>query len=88
LIEDAILPGTIAAQYFRQADMWGGNGAYAKLYDGFVFSGPQTATLLLSELVNLRFKSDESASSFCLRLRELFEDLAKAPNCQNIGATG
>ena len=35
--------------------------------------------LLLAELVNLRFKSNESASGFCLRLREVFEDLEMVP---------
>jgi hypothetical protein len=36
-------------------------------------------TLLLAELVNMRFKSDENASGFCLRLREIFEDLEMIP---------
>jgi hypothetical protein len=42
-------------------------------------SGPQTASLLLSQLANLRFRSDETASGFCLRLREVFEDLEMVP---------
>jgi hypothetical protein len=84
LIEDAITPGSIASKYFRQAVEWDGNGAYSKIYNGFVFSGPQTATLLLSELVNLRFQADESASGFCLRLQELFEDLEKVPGDSSV----
>jgi hypothetical protein len=55
------------------------NQAYFCLHDGYVMSGPQTASLLLSELTNLRFKPDETASGFCLRLRELFEDLEMMP---------
>jgi hypothetical protein len=79
LLEDAIVPASLAAKYFRQAAKWNGNEAYSKLHDGYVFSGPQTMTLLLAELVNIRFKSDESASGFCLRLREIFEDLEMIP---------
>jgi hypothetical protein len=64
LLEDTLVPASLAAKYFRQAAKWNGNEAYAKLHDGYVFSGPQTMSLLLSELVNLRFKADESASGF------------------------
>jgi hypothetical protein len=79
LLEDAIIQTSLAAKYFRQAAKWNGNEAYSRLHDGYVFSGPQTMTLLLAELVNMRFKSDESASGFCLRLREIFEDLEMIP---------
>jgi hypothetical protein len=79
LLEDSIIPASLAAKYFRQAAKWNGNEAYARLHDGYVFSGPQTMTLLLAELVNTRFKSDENASGFCLRLREIFEDLEMIP---------
>ncbi len=84
ILEDALVPGSLAAKYFRQAAKWNGNDAYARLYDGYVFSGPQTMSLLLAELVNLRFKADESASGFCLRLREIFEDLEMVPGPSSI----
>ena len=79
LLEDAIVPGCLASKYFRQAAKWNGNQAYEMLHDGYVFSGPQTMTLLLAQLTNLRFNADESASGFCLRLREVFEDLEMVP---------
>jgi hypothetical protein len=84
ILEDAIIPGSIAAKYFRQAAKWNGNEAYAKLFNGYVFSGPQTMTLLLAQLVNVRFNADESASGFCLRLREIFEDLEMVPGPASI----
>jgi hypothetical protein len=84
LLEDVIVPGSLAAKYFRLAAKWNGNEAYTKLHDGYVFSGPQTMTLLLAELVNIRFKADESASGFCLRLREIFEDLEMVPGPSSI----
>ena len=40
--------------------------------------------ILLAELVNLRFNAAESASGFCLRLRELFEDLEMVPGASAI----
>jgi hypothetical protein len=79
ILEDAIVAGSLAAKYLRCAAKWNGNEAYAKLHDGYVFSGPQTMAILLAELVNLRFTASESASGFCLRLRELFEDLEMVP---------
>jgi hypothetical protein len=48
-------------------------------YDGYSFSGPATATLLLSELSNFRFNVDESVSALVLRLQEMFEDLEAVP---------
>jgi hypothetical protein len=66
LLEDAIVPSSLAAKYFRLAAKWNGNEAYSRLFNGYVFSGPQTMSLLLSQLVNLRFKANESASGFCL----------------------
>ena len=59
ILEDAVTPGSLAAKYLRQAAKWNGNEAYSKLYNGYVFSGPQTMSLLLAELVNIRFKADE-----------------------------
>jgi hypothetical protein len=79
IIEDAIVAGSLAAKYFRLAAKWNGHQAYFCLHDGYVLAGPQTATLPLNELANLRFNSDETASGFCLRLRELFEDLEMVP---------
>jgi hypothetical protein len=84
ILEDAITPGSLAAKYLRLAAKWNGNEAYSKLYNGYVFSGPQTMSLLLAELVNIRFKADESASGFCLRLREVFEDLEMVPGPSSI----
>ena len=79
LLEDAVTPGSLASKYIRQAAKWNGHEAYVLLHDGYVFSGPQTATILLAELSNLRFKRDENASLFCLRLVELIEDLETIP---------
>jgi hypothetical protein len=84
LLEDSIVAGSLAAKYFRQAAKWNGNEAYMRLHDGYVFSGPQTMALLLAELVNIRFKSDESASGFCLRLREIFEELEMVPGQSSV----
>jgi hypothetical protein len=79
LVEDAVSPGTLAAKYIRQAALWNGNSAYTYLHNGFVFSGPQTATMLLAQLSNLRFLRDETGSAFCLRLVEIIEDLEMIP---------
>ncbi len=49
------------------------------LRNGYVFSGPQTATILLAELSRIRLKRDEDASTFCFRLVELIEDLELIP---------
>ncbi len=84
ILEDALTPGSLAAKYFRQAAKGNGNEAYVKLYDGYAFSEPQTMTGLLAELVNIRFKADESASGFCLRLREVFEDLEMVPGHSSV----
>ena len=70
IIEDALEVGTLGTKYFRMAAKWNGHQAYFCLHDAYVMSGPQTASLLLSQLANLRFGSDETASGFCLRLRE------------------
>ncbi len=79
LVEEAVLPGTLTSKYVRQAPLWDGNGAYVLLYNGFVFSGPQTATVLMAELSNIRFQGGETGSAFCLRLTELLEDLEHIP---------
>jgi hypothetical protein len=75
LLEDAVAPESLASKYVRQAAKWDGYGAYTLLHNGYVFSGPQTATILLGELSSLRLLRDENASAFCLRLVELIEDL-------------
>jgi hypothetical protein len=75
ILEDAITPGSIAGSYMRQAAKWNGNEAYSRLYNGYAFSGPQTMALLFAELVNLRFKYNESVWFFFLCVLELFEVL-------------
>jgi hypothetical protein len=79
LLEDAVAPGSMAAKYVRQACKHNGHEAYEKLRNGYVFSGPQTATVLLGALSNIRLLRDESPSAFCLRLIELIEDLELIP---------
>jgi hypothetical protein len=69
----------VATKYVR-APLWDGHAAYNFLFDGFSFSGPATATLLLSELSHFRFAVDESASEMVLRLQEMFEDLEAVPD--------
>jgi hypothetical protein len=79
LIEDAVATGTLASKLIRQATKWHGHEAFTLLRNGYVFNGPQTATILLAELSNMRLKRDEDASTFCLRLVELIEDLELIP---------
>jgi hypothetical protein len=79
LIEDAVAVGTLASKLVRQATKWDGHGAFVILRDGYVFNGPQTATILLAELSKIRLLRDEDASAFCLRLVELLEDLELVP---------
>jgi hypothetical protein len=79
LIEEAVTIGTLAAKYIRQAPKWSGHDAYNLLYNRFVFSGPQTSTILIAELSNIRFLRDESPSEFCIRLVELLEELETVP---------
>ncbi len=84
ILEDAVSGSPIAAKYVRKAAEWNGHEAYNLLYDGFAFSGPATTTLLLSELNNFRFLVDETSSELCLRLQELFENLAAVPGSSSI----
>ena len=79
LVEDAVAPKTLASSLIRQATRWNGHEAFVLLRNGYVFNGPQTATILLAELSKIRLKRDEDASSFCLRLVELIEDLELIP---------
>jgi hypothetical protein len=64
LVEEAVLPGTLASKYVRQAPLWDGHGTYLLLHDGFVFSGPQTATVLMAELSNIRFQAGKTGTAF------------------------
>jgi hypothetical protein len=79
LIEDAVATGTLASKLVRQATKWHGHEAFTLLRNGYVFNGPQTATILLAELSSMRLLRDEDASTFCLRLVELIEDLELIP---------
>jgi hypothetical protein len=79
LIEDAFATGTLASKLVRQATKWDGHGAFLLLCNGYVFNGPQTATILLAELSRIRMRRDDDASTFCLRLVELIEDLELVP---------
>jgi hypothetical protein len=79
LVEDAVATGTLASRLVRQATKWNGHEAYVMLRNGYVFNGPQTATILLAELSRIRLKRDEDASTFCFRLVELIEDLELIP---------
>jgi hypothetical protein len=79
LLEDAVSGSAVATKYVHRAPIWDGHAAYNSLFDGYSFSGPATATLLLSELSNFRFKVDESGTELVLRLQELFEDLEAVP---------
>jgi hypothetical protein len=79
LVEDAVAPGTLASRLARKATKWNGHEAFVLLRNGYVFNGPQTPTILLAELSKIRLKRDEDASTFCLRLVELIEDLELIP---------
>ncbi len=79
LIEYAVAAGTLGSKLVRQATKWNGHEAFVMLRNRYVFCGPQTATILLAELSKVRLQRDEDASSFCLRLVELIEDLELVP---------
>jgi hypothetical protein len=79
LLEDAVASRSLASKYVRQAAKWDGHGAYLLLHNGYVFSGPQTAKILLAELSSLRLLRNENASVFCLRLIEFVGDLEMIP---------
>ena len=79
LVEDAVPAGTLASRLIRQATKWNGHEAFVLLRNGYVFNGPQTATILLAEISKIRLKKDEDASTFCFRLVELIEDLELIP---------
>jgi hypothetical protein len=87
LIEDAVSTGTLASKLVRQATKWNGHEAFILLRNGYVFNGPQTATILLAELSKIRLQRDEDASSFCLRLVELIEDLELVPGEASVHLT-
>ena len=79
ILEDATQGSPLASAYIRQAPEKNGFEAYYTLLDGFVFAGTTTSTILLNELANFRFKSDETPSELILRLEELFQDLQMIP---------
>jgi hypothetical protein len=79
LLEDATQNSPLAAAYVRKAPLENGFEAYYTLLDGFVFAGTTTSTILLNELSNFRFKTDETPSEMILRLEELFQDLQMIP---------
>jgi hypothetical protein len=79
LLEDATQNSPLAAAYVRKAPLENGFEAYYTLLDGFVFTGTTTSTILLNELSNFRFKTDETPSEMILRLEELFQDLQMLP---------
>jgi hypothetical protein len=79
ILEDALAESTLATKYLRRAALWNGHEAYYILYDGFALSGPATAAILLGELSNFRFKTDETPSEVVLRLQELFDELESVP---------
>jgi hypothetical protein len=79
ILEDAVQGSPLARSYVHKAPMFNGFEAYYTLLDGFVFAGATTASLLLNELTNFRFKKDETPTELCLRLEELFQDLKSLP---------
>jgi hypothetical protein len=79
ILEDAVAGSTVASKYIHRAAVWNGHEAYFILYDGYALSGPATASILLTELSNFRFKSDETPSEVVLRLQEIFDELESAP---------
>jgi hypothetical protein len=80
LLEDATQNSPLASSYVRQAPAENGFEAFYTLHDGYVFAGSTASTLLLNELSNFRFKSNESPTELILRLEELFQDLEMLPN--------
>jgi hypothetical protein len=79
ILEDAVQGSPLARSYVQKAPRNNGFEAYYTLLDGFVFAGATTASLLLNELTNFRFKKDETPTGLCLRLEELFQDLKSLP---------
>jgi len=79
ILEDAVQNSPLARSYVQKAPRNNGFEAYYTLLDGFVFAGATTASLLLNELTNFRFKKDETPTELCLRLEELFQDLKSLP---------
>jgi hypothetical protein len=63
----------------QKAPLNKGFEAYYTLLDGFVFASATSASLLLNELTNFRFKKDETPTELVLRLEELFQELKSLP---------
>jgi hypothetical protein len=77
VIKEAVQASPLALSYIRQVPVHNGFEAYYTLHDGYVFAGTTTATLMLNELSNFRFLSNETPTELCLRLEELFQELFK-----------
>ena len=75
LLEKAVKGNVLAYSHFKKAPKQDGNKAYFALRDAFVFSAQATGALSLMKLTNFRLGQGELVSAFCLRLRELFEEL-------------
>jgi hypothetical protein len=80
LLEDATQNSPLASSYVRQAPAQNGFEAFYTLHDGYVFAGSTASTILLNELSNFRFKSNESPTELIMRLEEVFQDLEMLPN--------
>jgi hypothetical protein len=65
ILEDAVSSSAGASKYVRRAVVWNGHEAYYLFFDGFALSGPATAAILLGELSNFRFKTDQTPSEVC-----------------------
>ncbi len=79
ILEDALAGSALATKYLRRAAIWNGHEAYYFLYDGYALSGPANAAILLGQLTNFRFQTDETPSEVVLRLQELFDELESVP---------
>ena len=75
LLEKAVKDNVLAYSHFKKAPEQDGNRAYFALREAYVFSGQAHGAILLMQLTNFRLGQGELVSAFCLRLRELFEDL-------------
>ena len=75
LLEKAVKDNVLAYSHFKKAPKLDGNKAYFALREAFVFSGQANGAILLMKLTNFRLGQGELVSAFCLRLRELFEEL-------------
>jgi hypothetical protein len=75
LLEKAVKDNVLAYSHLKKAPKLDGNKADFALREAFVFSGQANGAILLMKLTNFRLGQGELVSAFCLRLRELFEEL-------------